>query len=113
MSLRTYIVDEEFLKKQQQHINTVISELRRKGVYCTAGDDKELLDLMDVHLGNVKSYKFLTPGAVHKARWMGKQLYCYKLVLLQDHLPPGIATKSQIKKMERFVQFCTFVFNDW
>ena len=43
---------------------------------------------------------------------MGKQLYCYKLVLLQDHLPPSIATKTQIKKMEQVVRFCTFVLNE-
>ena len=93
-------------------MKTVISDLRREGVY-PRGDYKELLDLMDVHLGNATSYRFQKPGAVHKARWMGKQLYCYKLILLQEYLPRGIATKDQIKIMEHIVQFCTFVLNDW
>ena len=110
--LHTCTADGEFLNKQLQHMKTVISDLRREGVY-PRGDYKELLDLIDVHLGNATSYRFQRPGAVHKARWMGKQLYCYKLILLQEYLPRGIATKDQIKKMERIVQFCTFVLNDW
>ena len=68
---------------------------------------------MEIHLGNATTYKFLRSGAVHKARWMGKQFYCYKLVFLEDYLPPDIATKCQMKKLERSVQLCTFVFNDW
>ena len=68
---------------------------------------------MEVHLNSATTCKFLKPGAVHKARRMSKKLYCYKLVLLQDHLPPGVATQSQIKKLERIVQFFIFVFNDW
>ena len=72
-------------------------------------DYKELLDLMDVHLGKASSYRFQRPRAVHKARCMEKQLYCNKLVLLQEYLPRGIATNDQTKKMERIGQFCTFV----
>ena len=112
LPLHTCTTDGEFLNQQQQHMMTVISDLRREGAY-PKGDYKELLDLMDVYLGSTTSYKFQRPGAVHKARWMAKQLYCYKLVLLQEYLPTGIATKDQIKKMERIVQFCTFVFNEW
>ena len=53
------------------------------------------------------------PGTVDMSRWMGMQLYCYKLVLLQDHLTPGIDGTSQISKMEDLVKFTTFVFNEW
>ena len=52
-------------------------------------------------------------GAVHKARLMGKQLYCYKMAMLQEYIPPGIASKSQLQKISRFVDFCTFVLNLW
>ena len=53
------------------------------------------------------------PGTVDKSRWMGMQLYGYKLVILQDHLTPGIVRTSQISKMEDLVKFTTFVFNEW
>ena len=68
---------------------------------------------MEVYLGIVTDYKILRPGAVHTARWMSKQLYSYKLVILRHQLPDGIVTQTQINKMERFVQFCTFVLNEW
>jgi len=86
--------------------------LEKKEAYPNR-DYKELLDLIVVHLSSTANYEFQRPEAVHKARWMSKQLYCYKLVLLQEYLPPGIATMDQLKKMKRLVQFCTFVFNYW
>ena len=56
---------------------------------------------------------FLTPGAVHKARIMEKQLCCYKIVFLQDNLPHGIASKAHSDKLQRTVNFGTYVFNIW
>ena len=62
---------------------------------------------------NSGNYKFVKPGAVHRARWMAKQLYCYKLVMLKDFLPTGIVSKYQTQKLQRFVDFCTFVLYPW
>ena len=36
-----------------------------------------------------------------------------KLAMLQEYIPQGIASKSQLQKISRFVDFCTFVFNSW
>ena len=33
--------------------------------------------------------------------------------MLQEYIPQGIASKSQLQKISRFVYFCTFVFNSW
>ena len=44
---------------------------------------------------------------------MGKQLYCYQMAMLQEYISQGIAYKSQLQKISRFVNFCTFVFNSW
>ena len=44
---------------------------------------------------------------------MAKQLYCFKIVLLQDYIPEGIMSKAQLQKITRFVDFCSFVFNSW
>ena len=69
---------------------------------------------MKVYTGNNEEpYQFSKCGAVHRACWMAKQLHCYKIVLLQNHLPSRIVSKYQIVKTEKFVDFCTFVFNEW
>ena len=69
---------------------------------------------MEVYIGmNSGNYKFVKPGAMHQARWMAKQLYCYELVMLKDFLPSGIVSKYQTQKLQRFVDFCTFVLNPW
>lgn len=102
----------EFAESQASIARKLINDLRDAKAY-DRGDYKECLDLMEAYMGDNLSYNFLKPGAVHKARWMGKQLYCYKIVLLQDNLRPGIASKAQIKKIKRIVNFCTYVYNIW
>ena len=78
------------------------------------GDLKKLWDLMKAYIGLSEGrFQFLGCRAVHKARWMGKQLYCYKMAMLQEYIPQGIASRSQLQKISRFVDFCTFVFTSW
>ena len=51
------------------------------------GDYKKLLDLMEAYIGlSEGQFQFLGCCAVHKARWMGKQLYCYKMAMLQEYI---------------------------
>ena len=86
-----------------------------RGVEAYPRDDyKKLLDLMEAYIGlSEGQFQFLGCCAVHKARWMGKQLYCYKMAMLQEYIPQGIVSKSQLQKISRFVDFCTFVYNSW
>ena len=78
------------------------------------GDYKKLLDLIEAYIGLSEGrFQFLGCRAVHKARWMGKQLYCYKMAMLQEYIPQGIASKSPLQKIFRVVDFCTVVFNLW
>ena len=103
---------EEFLLTQTEKLKVFIEREKAVESY-SRGDYMELLDLM-VYIGmNSGNYKFVKPGAVHRARWMAKQLYCYKLVMLKDFLPTGIVSKYQTQKLQRFVDFCTFVLNPW
>ena len=47
-------------------------------------DYKEFTELCLLYLDSTeRSFKFHRPGAVHKARWMGKILYAVKMVLLE------------------------------
>ena len=69
---------------------------------------------MEAYIGLSEGrFQFLGCRAVHKARWKGKQLNCYKMAMLQEYIPQGIASKSPLQKISRFVDFCTFVFNSW
>ena len=45
------------------------------------GDYKELIDLSIFYLerNTDDTFRFKSAGPVHKARWMGKLLYCMKL----------------------------------
>ena len=103
----------EFAITQAAKLKVLIDSIREVEAN-PRGDYKELLDLMEAYIGlNEERFQFLGCGAVHKARWMGKQLYCYKIVMLQEYIPQGIASKSQLQKISRFVDFCTFAFNSW
>lgn len=60
-----------------QHIN----------VLQPRADYKELLQLCSIFLGKtIENYKFKTPGAMHRARWMSKIIYCIKIFLFRSQL---------------------------
>lgn len=60
---------------------------------------------------------FRRPGAVHKARWMGKVLYVLKLTMLENeisNLPRGTITAShQVPKLQEFAKFVSLVYFKW
>lgn len=83
-------------------------------------DYKEFTELCLLYLDNVdksRSVKFRQPGAVHKARWMGKILYAIKVVLLEKQIsamPKGtITTQNQQLKLRRFVTFVCLIYARW
>ena len=103
----------KFAFTQATKLKVLIDSIRVVEAY-PRGDYKDLLDLMEAYIGlNEGRFQFLGCGAVHKARWMGKQLYCYKMAILQEYILQGIASKSQLQKISGFVDFCTFVLNSW
>ena len=59
--------------------------------------------------------KFQIPGAISNARWMGKLLYCLKIVLLSDHIEKlgNIFPKDQLLKIKEFVQFFVYCYVPW
>ena len=102
----------DFAKTQTEIARQLIIKVREAKAY-EREDYKECLDLMEVYIGDNSRYNFLKPGAVHKARWMGKQLYCYKMVMLRKHLPMELISSTQLDKMQRVVTFLTHVYNIW
>lgn len=48
------------------------------------GDYEEFLELAVIFLGGyIPNYKFKPPGALHRARWMAKIIYCIKIFLFR------------------------------
>jgi len=76
----------------------------------------ELGELCLAYLGK-ENIHFKRPGAVHKAKWMGKLLYAIKISLLEariTELPQGtITTRVQLTKLKRFVLFATLIYSVW
>ena len=58
-----------------------------------------------------------TPGATHKARWMGKLLYTLKIVLLEKPIrrfsSTNFITSAQMTKIKRFVTFVVYIYVPW
>ena len=86
------------------------------------GDYKELVNLVLLYLtgdnGNEHGSNFNRPGALHRARWMSKMIYCLKIDLLSDKivekLPKGnVFGSGQQQKIQRFVQFFIFCYVSW
>ena len=64
-----------------------------------------------------REFSFKKPGALHKARWMAKLLYGFKICLFEEQisqLPPGtVTTKQQVPKIRAFVDFVALVYVSW
>jgi hypothetical protein len=65
----------------------------------------ELLQLSLLFLGEnlEKKIKFRSPGAVHRARWLAKLIYCLKMYLFREQL------KLTHRELSSLQQFNTFV----
>lgn len=83
------------------------------------GDYKEVLQLVVMYIdGGETIFQIQKPGAVNKARWMSKILYCLKLALLEnkivEELPKGtVFASGQREKITRFVDFVIRVYVRW
>merc|ERR1712240_679492 len=58
------------------------------------------------------------PGALHRARWMSKMIYCLKIDLLSnkiiEELPKGtVYASGQQQKIKSFVHFFIFCYASW
>ena len=87
------------------------------------GDYKELVQVVILYLDGSNlsdddAVVFQRPGALHKARFMSKVLYSFKIVLLSrkiiTNFPKGsVFGSNQLPRMERFVTFVAFVYVPW
>ena len=80
--LHTYEDKGDFANMQKDRTLGLIKVLREANAFDRC-DNKEVLNLTEVYLNAHVSYNFQKPGAVHKACWMAKQAYCFKIVMLQ------------------------------
>ena len=86
------------------------------------GDLKELVNLVLLYLtgdnDNEHGSNFNRPGALHRARWMSKMIYCLKIDLLSDKIVENcqrvmFLVPGSNKKIQRFVQFFIFCYVSW
>lgn len=68
------------------------------------GDYRELLELSAIFLGQkISNYKFKAPGAMHRARWMSKIIYCIKIFLFRSEV--HYMTPSLLSNLKNFLLF--------
>ena len=85
------------------------------------GDYIELVNLLLLYLtgDNEQGSNMLNrPGALHRARWMSKMIYCLRIDLLSnkiiEDLPKGsVYASGQQQKIKSFVQFFIFCYTSW
>ena len=94
----------DFAVRQAGNGRELIRKMKEAKAY-ERGDYKEALDLMEAYMGDNPNINFQKPGAVHKARWMGKQIYCMSTSC--------IISNTQMMKLKRIVNFCTLIYNIW
>ena len=73
---------------------------------CQPRDDyRELLELTIIFLGGtpVRGIHILAPGALHRARWMSRILYCYKMWIFKAQF------KLKASEERGIFQFLVFV----
>ena len=112
---------ENCLQEKRENILAHCKELLPKD--WLRGDYKELVELTIMYLEDPPAdvdapIFFHTPGAVHKARFMGKLIYCLKMVLLGQkvmrELEKGaVFGAQQLPKLERFAKFVVFCYIPW
>ena len=75
-------------------------------------DYKEVVELSMIYLGALdsESYRFRRPGALHKARWMAKIIYAFKLVMFSSQLQ---LTNDVKEKLVNFCNFSSKVYIPW
>ena len=101
----------QILKDMIADVTSVLQNIKKADVY--RDDYQELINLTLTYLGVNEEYTFLKPGAVHRARWLAKTLYCLKITMLKDHVPKGVVNKTQIQKIERFTKFVAVIYCPW
>lgn len=60
--------------------------------------------LCAIFLGNKETnWRFHSPGAFHRARWMAKIIYCFKIYLFRNQFP---LTELELNGIRQFLFFC-------
>lgn len=116
MDISSMIFDEQVASTIEEWKTNSLMVLQ--GDFIPARDDyKELIQLCCKFLGRPVSFTLKRPGALHKARWMAKLLYAFKICLLEPAVnelsPKTIATKQQISQLRRFVTFSALIYCPW
>ena len=111
-------VDERLVQKKLEIVELCKNFQKQEYI---RGDYRELINLVLLYLSDDNEHHikcFIRPGALHRARWMSKMIYCVKLDLLgtkiDEELPKGAVFGSgQLQKVKKFVKFVVFCYIPW
>jgi len=100
------ITDEDIASSLYDHRERVTAFVLKQLEENHPRDDyRELLELCLVFLGDVppRGVKFLAPGPVHHARWMGKALYSLKIFLFRGQFRLTVREKKGLRDVCIFI----------
>ena len=111
---------EEKLQPAKEEVVTLIQETLANKEFAYRGDYTQFMKLVLVALtGDTTNFKLPRPGALSKARWMGKTIYAISMFLLKNKIANElgrdavIMTPRQVGLIERFVRFVCLVYAKW
>ena len=111
-------IDERLVQKKLEIVELCKNVQKQEYI---RGDYRELIDLVLLYLSDDNEHNikcFIRPGALSRARWMSKMIYCIKLDLLgtkiEEELPKGeVFGSGQLQKVKKFVKFVVFCYIPW
>ena len=109
------IADE--LQPAKEEVVQLIKETLANKKFEYRGEYTTFMKYVYVYLtGDTTNFKFAEPGALSRARFMGKLLYAIPMVLMKDKISSEVGkeavimTVRQVELLERFVTFVCLVY---
>ena len=108
---------EEKLQPAKEEVVTLIQETLANKEFAYRGDYTQFMKLVLVALtGDTTNFKLPRPGALSKARWMGKTIYAISMFLLKSKIANELGKDAVImtpRQVVRFVRFVCLVYAKW
>lgn len=104
--------EEKWKNLREETVNFCKEALMTKEGYMPRNDYRELMELCLMIFGewvlpNGNDFTIRSPGACHRARWMAKLIYCFKIYLFRKQLQ---LTTSEEKNLKEFCLFSALIY---
>ena len=100
------------LQERADEVKQFLHEVLSKNVF-QRGEYRQLAQLILIFLGgSVQSFKFGTPGAFHRARFMSQALYYLKWALLMNQVGHLLTLEEEVE-VQKMSKFIALFFGEW